>query len=218
MMDAVIKVGGSLSRETRLVELCRQLAELGRQHRLLIVPGGGEFADTVRSCDRRYRLTATTAHWMAILAMDQYGLLLSDLIPEGVPVTSLATAVEIAQIGRVPVLLPFQLLWEADPLPHSWRVTSDSISVWVAESVEPAHLILLKDVDGLFNSVPTQKADAVPVEEITLDQLADCGGVDRCFASVLSGSRLDVWVINGKYPERLAQLLTEGQTKGTHVQ
>ena len=47
---------------------------------LLVVPGGAAFADAVREHDGRFALRATTSHRMAILAMEQFGWLLSDLI------------------------------------------------------------------------------------------------------------------------------------------
>ena len=37
-----------------------------------------------------------------------------------------------AAAGRVPVLAPSAWLRAADPLPHSWDVTSDSIAAWIA--------------------------------------------------------------------------------------
>jgi aspartokinase-like uncharacterized kinase len=46
--------------------------------------------------------------------------------------------------GRVPVLAPSQWLREADPLPHSWDVTSDSIAAWVAGAVGARRLVLVK--------------------------------------------------------------------------
>jgi len=217
MIASVIKVGGSLSRGGRLEALCQRLAELGQKHRLLVVPGGGDFADTVRHYYRRYRLSETAVHWMSILAMDQYGYLLSDLIPDSAPVRNLAAARDIAAAGRVPVLLPFDLLRQADPLPHSWAVTADSIAAWVARSAGVPTLILLKDVDGLYTADPRMKAGALMFEEITLDQLAGCAGVDRCLASLLSASRLDVWAINGEKPERLAELLATSRAQGTRL-
>ena len=81
VIDAVIKVGGSLGRGTCLPELGARLDELGRRYRLLVVPGGGVFADAVREQDKKFGLRSGTAHWMAILAMDQYGHLLADLMP-----------------------------------------------------------------------------------------------------------------------------------------
>ena len=80
-LDAVLKVGGSLSRGDRLHGLCQEIGRVGLRYRLLVVPGGGEFADLVRNHYSRYSLGETTAHRMALLAMDQYGCLLGDLVP-----------------------------------------------------------------------------------------------------------------------------------------
>ena len=61
-MDAplVIKIGGSLF--TSIPELIRELKETGRG--ILIVPGGGFFADMVRALG----LDEESSHWMAICA------------------------------------------------------------------------------------------------------------------------------------------------------
>ena len=42
------------------------------------------------------------------------------------------------------MLAPYRWLREADPLPHSWDVTSDSIAAWVASQVGARGLILIK--------------------------------------------------------------------------
>ena len=46
--------------------------------------------------------------------------------------------------GRVPVIAPYRWLREADPLPHSWDVTSDSIAAWLASALGAARLVLVK--------------------------------------------------------------------------
>ena len=81
VIDAVVKVGGSLARTASLRSVCARLAAAGRDRGLLVVPGGGASADVVRDLDERFGLQPDTAHWMAVLAMDQYGLLLADLTP-----------------------------------------------------------------------------------------------------------------------------------------
>ena len=46
--------------------------------------------------------------------------------------------------GSVPVLAPLRWLRNADPLPHSWDVTSDSIAAWMAGEFGAADLLLVK--------------------------------------------------------------------------
>ena len=56
------------------------------------------------------------------------------------------TASEIAAAipDNVPVLEPSCWLREADPLPHSWSVTGDSIAAWVARAIGARRLVLIK--------------------------------------------------------------------------
>ncbi len=218
MIEVVAKVGGSLSRGANLRALCLLLAELGRERRLLVVPGGGPFADTVRESDNRYGLSDDASHWMAILAMDQFGYFLSDLIPRSKPARDAEAARQIALSGRVPVLMPFDLLRRADPLPHSWMVTSDSISAWVAELVRAPKLVLLKSVDGLSDGLGRGEGDGRLAALVTLEQLVRWEGVDRYLATILADSGLDLWIVNGNAPDRLKELLAKGTTLGTRLQ
>ena len=110
--------------------------------------------------------------------MDQFGYLLSELIPGSELVRSLGAAQKFADAGRIPVLIPFDLLRRTDPLPHSWKVTSDTIAAWVSELAGVQLLILLKDVDGLYTNHPREKGHAVLLEEILVEHLAASDGVD----------------------------------------
>jgi aspartokinase-like uncharacterized kinase len=217
-LDAVLKVGGSLSQGQGLVALCQEIGRRGARHRLLVVPGGGKFADLVRDYYRLYRLGETTAHRMAILAMDQYGCLLGDLVPDSRLVMDLLSARKVAEGGHVAILLPASLLIQADPLPHSWQVTSDAIAAWVAGLVGAPRLILLKDVDGLLSADPAQSESAMLFSQLSVDELAGHqGGVDEYLTTVLAAVDLETWVINGQRPERLTELLCTGQTLGTRI-
>jgi 5-(aminomethyl)-3-furanmethanol phosphate kinase len=216
MIRAVVKVGGSLSRGEHLPALGQRLGDLGKRHPLLVVPGGGPFADAVRVQDQRFGLGNAAAHWMAILGMEQYGWLLADLIPGGEPVRTLAAARAVAQAGRVPILLPWTLLYAADPLPHSWDVTSDSIAAWIAGRVRVPLLVLLKDVDGLLES-PSAASRPRLREGIAVEELGRFGIVDGCLPGLVCRYELDLWLVNGQRPERLVELLSTGTTTGTRV-
>jgi aspartokinase-like uncharacterized kinase len=218
MIEIVAKVGGSLCRGANLRALCLLLAELGREHRLLVVPGGGPFADTVRDCDGRYGLSDAASHWMAILAMDQFGCLLSDLIPGSRPARGPDAARQIALSGRVPVLMPFDLLLSTDPLPHTWMVTSDSVSAWAAELVRAPRLVLLKSGEGLPDCMGRRAGPGGLPGMVTLEQLARWEGVDPYLAVILAGSCLDLWIVNGNTPDRLKELIETGTTLGSRLQ
>jgi 5-(aminomethyl)-3-furanmethanol phosphate kinase len=216
-LDAVLKVGGSLSRGAGLETLCKEIGRLGEHYRLLIVPGGGAFADQVRAMYRRYALNETAAHRMSLLAMDQYGYLLNQLITESSLTSDLDSVNRITESGRVAILLSSALIIRMDPLPHSWEVTSDSIAAWIARQAQCRRLVLLKDVDGLLTS-DSALDDPTLIAEMTVNQLAGrAGGVDDYLSHVLAASNLETWVMNGLKPERLSQLLETSSTTGTRI-
>jgi aspartokinase-like uncharacterized kinase len=205
----VVKVGGGLG-DSALPALCTTLGELGERHALLVVPGGAGFADAVRDADRRFRLRAPTSHRMAILGMEQFGWLLSDLIPGAVRCASL----QRIRAGRATVLMPAAL--PLDQLPASWDVTSDAIAAWVAGQIGAGRLVLVKAVDGLFADWPPH---GEPLARLTVAELAAlrAGGVDEYLPAVLEGARFETWVIGGRDPARLAELLERGTTVGTRI-
>jgi aspartokinase-like uncharacterized kinase len=217
-LDAIIKIGGSLSRGNGLAALCLEISRLGQRRPLLVVPGGGEFADLVRKIYARYTLSESTAHRMALLAMDQYGYVLSQLIPGSSRAKSLAEARRIAESGSPSILLPSSEIRHADPLPHSWEVTSDTIAAWVAYATGCRRLVLLKDVDGVFmDKEASGRPDGV-IAELTAEQLSKIdGGVDRQLSRFLACTPLETWVISGLHPERLIELMDTGRTIGTCI-
>jgi aspartokinase-like uncharacterized kinase len=183
------------------------LGELGERHRLVVGPGGAGFADAVRDADRRYGLSDETAHRMAILGMEQFGWLLSELIPGAERCAELAHA----GTGRTTVLLPAAL--PLDALPASWQVTSDSIAAWVATQVGAARLVLVKGVDGLYAQWP---ARGEPLASLSVAELAALrpAGVDEYLPTVLEHARFETWVIGA---ERIVELIERGTAAGTRI-
>ena len=165
-----------LARADTFHAVIAEISVANREAALLIVPGGGPFADTVRDLDRQVGLSDDAAHWMAILAMDQYAHLIASRLPSGEVVCGPDEIESALKRRRIPVLAPYQWMRDVDPLPHSWDVTSDSISAWVAGQVGAARLVLVKPsgasgpdvVDPCFESVLPRhvKATIVPADQI----------------------------------------------------
>lgn len=145
----VIKVGGGLAGIPGALDRVGQaIGHAPRTRRLVVFPGGGPFADQVRAYDRRHGLSASAAHWMAILALDQYAHVLADVIPGARTVEDRAGIDAVHEAGAVPVLRPSRWLRATDELPHSWEVTSDSLSAYIATLLGASELVLVKPVSG----------------------------------------------------------------------
>lgn len=215
MFDALIKAGGSQYDMDGLRACAAQWAALAARYRLMLLPGGGPFADQVRAADARLGLSDSAAHWMAVLAMDQYAYLLADLAPGAALVRDLESAVAACAAGRLAVLAPSALLLRADPLPHTWQVTSDSLAAWVAGQASARMLVLLKDVAGVLPAEPPA-GQAAPLPQVERQALPAYAVVDSYFSQVLPAG-LDCWIIDGRRPERLAALLETGRAPGTQV-
>jgi aspartokinase-like uncharacterized kinase len=219
-MEAVLKVGGSLADDpASLTNLCQQLSALAEVHRIAIVPGGGKFADTVRKLDKTYKLSDVVAHKMAILAMDQYGFLLSDITPKSYVSHSLKEISNPAK-GTLPILLPSQLMFREDPLEHSWDVTSDTIAAYIAQLLHAKKLVLVTDVDGIFAEDPKKTLDAKLVEELSAEELLNWNrrtSVDKTLPKMLLQANLDCYIVNGGYPERIKLILENKKAVCTQV-
>jgi 5-(aminomethyl)-3-furanmethanol phosphate kinase len=148
-VHTIVKVGGGLLGRAGALDLVTEalVAFTGRRH-VLLIPGGGPFAEAVRTMFRRVKIGEDAAHWMAVLGMDQYAHALTGRIPGAVLVEQETEIRGAVAAGRLPVLAPYRWLRAADPLPHSWDVTSDSIAAWFAGALGARRVVLIKPTAG----------------------------------------------------------------------
>lgn len=219
-MDAVVKVGGSLSEEPEvLIGLCAKLSLLAKNYGLVVVPGGGRFADVVRDSDERFNLSSSVSHRMAILGMDQFGMLLAQITPNSCATYLLGDARQLSETEAVPIFLPSRLLFKEDPLKNSWDVTSDSIAAYVAGRLQAAKLVLVTDVDGIFTEDPACEG-AVLIGRLSPEELLNFNrrtSVDRFLAKMLLEAPVDCYVVNGNHPKRIEAVLAGQQTTCTFI-
>lgn len=160
---SVIKIGGGLAAVPGALDrVCRAVGASGCAHRILVVPGGGPFADAVREFDRTEGLSPDSSHWMAILAMDQYAYVLAERIPGATLIEEPGSLLPTVTPSGVAVLAPSRWMRSADVLPHSWDVTSDSIAAFVAGALDAARLILIKPATALADPVDPYFATTLP--------------------------------------------------------
>lgn len=173
----MVKLGGSLAFAPALPFWLETLAE----HPVIIVPGGGPFADQVRKAQTTILFDDSTAHAMALLAMSQYGLMLTGLNPKLNRAQTLENVRQCAEAGTATVWLPDLSLLEHPDIPHSWDVTSDSLSAWLANQLNIPHLLLVKSTD---HTPPNHR----------LTDWIEAGIVDTALADFMGKTELTVWL------------------------
>jgi hypothetical protein len=211
-MDAkILKIGGSLAvYPKKLKFLCSRLNAASKKHNIIVVPGGGEFADVVRVLDERFSLSDSVSHKMAILGMDQYGFLLSDLIKNSQVINQLEQVQKIFDFRKLPVFLPSNFMLKNNPLENSWTVTSDSIAVYIANQLHIKNVILVTDVDGIFTCDPKKHADSRLINEISAEQLGEKSertSVDKFLPKLLLTTQIRCFIVNGLFPDRVEDIL-----------
>jgi aspartokinase-like uncharacterized kinase len=187
----VVKLGGSL--HSHVPDIIGILSYSPRP--LLIVPGGGKFADAVRELD----ITDDDAHWSAIRAMDQYGAHIAKF--------GFETTDQLSIPKRSAILLPYRCIRHLDPLAHTWDVTSDTIAAWVAGRLG-LELLVLKSVDGI--RINGELAG-------TISQRVETDVVDPCFIAYVLQHRIRTTIINGTALDLVADFLRGEQISCTRI-
>jgi aspartokinase-like uncharacterized kinase len=165
MRRAIVKLGGSMAADAVLDEWIAALAGSGAP--LVIVPGGGPFADQVRAAQKRMGFSDRAAHAMAILAMDQFGHVILDRDDRLTPARSLQDMECALQDGKIAVWLPSSLAIPASDIRASWDITSDALAAWLAGKLGADALLLVKQT-GAFTS-------ADDVASLTARGIVDAG-------------------------------------------
>lgn len=140
-MLTVIKLGGSLYHNQQLSDCLQNISDFAEHQAVVLVAGGGPFADLVRQAQQDHGFSDKTAHQMAINAMRQFALLLIDLLPDAYifsqPDQSLPA-------NGLSLWLPDDSQLMTADLPQNWQVTADSLALWLAQKVNASQLILIK--------------------------------------------------------------------------
>ena len=210
----VIKVGGTLI-PRYAGEVCR-VVQASRQHfEMTVVPGGGEFVDLLKKYRIAYEVAAESAYAIALLAMQQNAFLLKDLGGLAL-VWSLEEARAKMELGLVPVFAPSNR--DLDPAlfgdPDMYELSSDAVAAYCALALRGG-LIKVTDVDGIYDRDPHVYSDAVLLNETSAEELVDRTCFDTGTPRIISKYEIPAWVVNGKVPDRIRQVMAGELFVGT---
>jgi aspartokinase-like uncharacterized kinase len=201
MRLTVVKLGGSTARAAEMDAWIDALAAARRP--LVIVPGGGPFADLVRETQKSIGFSDTAAHRMAILAMEQFGHVLLDRHQRLAAAQTLEELRQALAQGRIPVWMPSSLAISAADVPASWDITSDSLAAWLADKLDAAALLLVKQTDAFSD------ADDI-------DSLAAEGIVDPALGRMLPADVV-LYLAGPRHASSAGAALAAGDLPGTPI-
>jgi 5-(aminomethyl)-3-furanmethanol phosphate kinase len=163
MSLTVIKIGGSLCGSQRLDRLFETLAGVD-QPRLVVVAGGGLFADAVRQVQSLMPFDDHLAHRLALDAMTHLAEIFAARHPRLVLVASASAIAAAHDQGQIPIWHPGELRAGHPDIAESWTVTSDSLALWLATRLKADRLVLVKSVDAPGGSTPACLSSAGVVD------------------------------------------------------
>jgi aspartokinase-like uncharacterized kinase len=138
----VVKLGGSHALSPHLKHWLTAIAQT--QGQTVLVPGGGPFADAVRLAQPTMGFDDDTAHDMALMAMAQYGRALTNLAEGFTYADTLEAVRDAVAHEQIPIWSPWPMLRAHPDIPRSWDVTSDSLAIWLATTLNARRVILIK--------------------------------------------------------------------------
>jgi len=176
----VVKLGGSVVRSPELPAWLDVIAASPRP--TIVVPGGGALSDEVRACQASLGFGDAAAHRMALLAMDQLAWAVAGL-RSGFAVGATEADLQAAlNRGAVAVWAPYALITGRDDIEESWRITSDSLALWLAAHLGASRCYLIK-------SILRQKA------RLSAEQLARDGIIDEAFPAMLKDACVPAFLL-----------------------
>ena len=182
----VVKIGGSLLGSPELIKWLDIFVKFSDGN-VIIVPGGGLFADAVREAQAQSNISDAVAHKLAVIAMDQYGLLLAGMNAGLVTASSELELAERSWQHRAIVWLPSKMVLADDTIAKNWQVTSDSLTAWLANKIDADQLVLIKSK----SLVCYQKTLSVSLQTLVEDEM-----IDTQFVDFATGQKYESWALN----------------------
>ena len=199
----VVKLGGSVVRSPELAVWLDAIARA--QVPIVVVPGGGALADEVRACQSRLGFGDASAHRMALLAMDQLAWAVAGLRPGFKVGATEAELRDALERGSVAVWAPYASIAGRSDVEESWRLTSDSLALWLAVRIGAAQCYLIKSI-------------ACPkTPRLSARQLARDGIVEEAFADMLAETGTPTILLGRGDHDSFVASAAEGHSCGAEI-
>jgi len=141
MQPVVIKLSGQVTGHPQCDAWLDAIMARGN---CVVVPGGGAYADAVRSAQKLKNFSDAVAHRLALYAMTQTARDLVARCPLLKECFSLSAVHQTLHRQQTPIWSPSDLLEGHADIEESWSMSSDSLALWCAAQLGASECLLVK--------------------------------------------------------------------------
>jgi len=208
----IVKIGGKILENKENLESTiaqfKYIYENDIVQKIIIIPGGGTYANFVRKIDEKISIGDELSHWMAIFAMNCNGIELSQKYND---IKCFDNLEELKKSNEnIAILLPYDFINQRDELLHSWDVTSDSIALYIAHHLGIKDCFLIKDIDGIISNnneilrelttseyKNLKKGNKILMINANQEEIKDSQPIDSCLINLIIKYNVNCIILNG---------------------
>jgi uridylate kinase len=224
VMRIVLRIGGSVVASPVNTELMSEYAEMvqtikGQGHEVAVVVGGGSSAREFIAIAKKLGLDEPAQDEVAISVSRLFAQLFLKKLGEmgcGKVALTLNDAAECLSKGKIVVMGGLKP-----------GITTDAVAALVAERIKADLLVKGTDQDGVYNKDPRKHADAVKLDHLSYDDLANVFSeskhkagihqiIDPEAVKIIKRGCMKLIVVNGFKPANILAAVN-GESVGTVV-
>jgi len=195
---SIIKLGGSLIGSDELQHWLSAIERRANNENIIVVPGGGQYANLIRHEQRRLNYSELTAHRQAILSMCQTAFLFQEYFPRLKAIYDSCDAHQFYDKGLPLIWVPFELLEKGNLIAANWDITSDSLSLYLASKLSADYLYLIKSI-------------VINQQEHYLSNYIKKGVIDKGFQSLIKYNESNIYIYSSSDFEYFSDLVKREQ-------
>lgn len=137
----IVKIGGSWLQNPKLPSLVSFLQKFANQEIVLVV-GGGVFAETVRDVYKANKMSEATGHVLAMKATEIFAYYLKSINPDILITHKITNFIK----KNLNLWLPTEKLSFEKKFEKNWESTSDSIATWLYSNTNSKGVVFIKSL------------------------------------------------------------------------
>ena len=197
-----LKIGGSTLKSDSIAKCLNLITSL--EKKILVIPGGGEYANLVRKEQKRLGFDDLTAHNLCILSMIKVSMIFNSLIKVDAEFIKNIKKFSSSINESLGIWLPENEIAESINKYTNWENTSDSIALMVSKKINAKALVIIK---SCVLPKRIRNNNSFALNKIEIEWLSNKNILDKAFPKNFSDCKIPIYIISIQNLNQLELLL-----------